>query len=143
MTRPLFKREDVVIACVDHTLGQKKRIGLKDVIAFPLLMLEQGSTSRALLDRVFLEAGLQAQIAMELGSIEVIKRFVEIGQGIAIVPEVAVREEVVSGRLRAVQVAGLPVREVGVVQRSGGHLSRAAEVFLAFLEDYVEEKDAL
>lgn len=137
LTRPLFAREDVLIVSVGHELGSHDQVSLEDVVLHPMLMLEQGSTSRELLDRVLMQENLQAKVAMELGSIEVIKRFVEIGQGVAIVPKVAVREEVHVGRLQAIQVAGLPVRQVGVVQRSNGYLSRAAEVFLGFLEDRV------
>ena len=142
-TRSLFAREDVVIASTGHTLSLQGHLKLKDVVAYPMLILEHGSTSRELLDRVFAQADLQAQVAMELGSIEVIKRFVEIGQGIAIVPEVAVREEVEAGRLCAMRLEGLPIREVGVVQRTGGYLSRAAEVFLEFLEQNIGLRNGL
>jgi len=143
VTRPLFAREDVVIVGAEHELGSHRRVRLEDVVLHPMLMLEQGSTSRELLDRVLMQANLQAVVSMELGSIEVIKRFVEIGQGVAIVPEVAAREEVQSVRLQAISVVDLPVRQVGLVQRLSGHLSRAAEVFLEFLEDHVGASNGL
>ena len=133
----LFVRDDVVICPVDHPLTHLKDVSLQQVTDYPMLMLEQGSTSRALLDRVLHEAGLTAQVAMELGSIEVMKRFVEIGLGVALVPEVAVREEVLADKIAAVRVGDLPAREVGLVQRRNGHLSRAAEVFLEYLEVHV------
>ena len=142
-TRPLFAREDVVITSTDHELGKRSFLTLGDVAPYPMLMLEHGSTSRELLDRIFTQADLKVHVAMELGSIEVIKRFVEIGQGIAIVPEVAVREEVKAGRLCAIHICDLPVREVGVVQRMGGFPSRAAEVFLEFLEHTVGAEHGL
>lgn len=137
-TEFLFVRDDVVICPAGHPLGQYSQVQFEDLVNYPFLMLEKGSTSRALLDRILLEAGLQAKVVMELGSIEVIKRFVEIGLGISLVPEVAVREEVRNKRLVAVRVDGLPGREVGVVLRRGGHLSRASEVFLEFLKAHVQ-----
>ena len=133
----LFVRDDVVICPIGHPLTQLATVSLNEIVHYPMLMLEEGSTSRALLDRVLQQANLTAQVVMELGSIEVIKRFVEIGLGVALVPEVAVREEVQAKRIAAVRVVGLPVREVGVVQRQSGHLSRAAEVFLDFLKAHV------
>lgn len=138
ITVPLFVREDVLICAVGHPLAQAARVGLSDAAAHPWLMLERGSTSRDLLDGACHRAGLAVHVAMELGSIEVIKRFVEIGLGVALVPAVAVKEEVRAGRLCALHVADLPARQVGVVQRPGGHLGRAAEVFLAFLRRHVE-----
>lgn len=136
-TDSLFVRDDVVICPWAHELTMAQNVCLQDVVAYPMLMLGQGSTSRALLDRVLHQNDLQANVAMELGSIEVIKRFVEIGLGVALVPEVAVRDEVHAKRLAAVRVVDVPAREVGVVQRRSGHLSRAAEVFLEFLRAHV------
>lgn len=132
-TRPLFQRMDVVIAQHGHPLGARSRLSLAHVAEEPLLALERGSTSRSLTDRMFLEAGLQPRIAMELGSIEVIKKFVAIGLGIAVIPEVAARAEVEAGLLCQLRVRGLPLREVGVVTRTGGHLSPSAETFLTYL----------
>ena len=133
-TEFLFVRDDVVICPVAHPLSQ---FSLSEVIAYPMLMLEKGSTSRTLLDRVLHGANLTAQVVMELGSIEVMKRFVEIGMGVALVPEVTVRAEVEAGRLASVRVNDLAPRQVGLVQRHNGHLSRAAETFLDFLKAHI------
>ena len=136
-TDPLFMRREVVIACQDHPLSARSRLTLKHLAEEPILSLEEGSTSRSLTDRIFLEAGLHPRIAMELGSIEVIKKFVEIGLGIAIVPEVSVREEVGAGQLSLLKVRGIPSRQVGIVRRAGGHLAPSAEIFIDFLKAQV------
>ncbi len=137
-TRPFFIRDDVAICSPTHPLAPTETVDLHSLSDCAMLMLERGSTSRGLMDRMFAEVGLQPHVTMELGSIEVIKRFVEIGLGVAIVPEVAVRDEVTSGRLTALRVTGLPARQVGMVRREGGHLSRAAAAFLRFLEMHLE-----
>jgi DNA-binding transcriptional LysR family regulator len=87
-----------------------------------------------LLEETFHQAGFELQVAMNLGSIEVIKRFVENGLGIALVPRVAVREEERSGRLAAVEVRGLGVREIGLVEHQGRQRSPATKAFVALLE---------
>jgi len=146
-TSPLFSREDVVICVPGHPLCGVRQVELGDLGRHPLLMLEEGSTSRRLVDRMLAEAGIVPNVAMELGSIEVIKRFVEIGLGIALVPEVSVREESLSGRLSVCRLRDAPMRQVGVVQRKGGHLSPAARAFLGFLDrhlpDSLERAEAL
>lgn len=73
------------------------------------------------------------QVAMNLGNIEVIKRFVAIGLGLAIVPRVAVMDEVRTGQLVAVSIHGLAVREIGLVERTGKRRSAAATAFLQLL----------
>ena len=137
-TRPLFIREDVAISSTAHRLALAETVDLHALGDCAMLMLERGSTSRGLMDRMFAAEGLQPHVIMELGSIEVIKRFVEIGLGVAVVPEVSVRDEVRSGRLAAIRVTGLPVRRVGMVRRDGGRLSRAAAAFMRFLETHLE-----
>jgi len=77
------------------------------------------------------------QVAMHLGNIEVIKRFVAIGLGLAIVPRVAVTDEVRAGQVVAVSIHGLPVREIGLVERIGKRRSAAAIAFLQLLRAYV------
>ena len=76
---------------------------------------------------------------MDLGSFEVIKRYVEIDMGISVVPKVAVRAEVGAGRLCAISVSWLPLRGIGLVRRRGGYLSPASQRFVALLQDEITE----
>ena len=68
---------------------------------------------------------------MTLGGIEIIKRYVEIGLGLALVPEVAVEEEVSAGKVRAIQVNGLAKRRIGLIEHRQRRRSPATEAFLA------------
>ena len=98
-----------------HPLASRRRLPAAAVAQGPLLALERGSQSRALFDDLFRHAGVAPQIVMELGSIEVLKRFVEIGFGMALVPAIAVTQEVESGRLIAITATGVTRRSVGLV----------------------------
>jgi DNA-binding transcriptional LysR family regulator len=71
---------------------------------------------------------------MELDNIETIKRVVEIGRGLAILPEPALGREVESGTLVAVHLADpMFVRPLGIIHRQGKHFSPAAEKFIEYL----------
>ena len=133
----LFERRDVLICPPDHALGKRKRVGLKQIAEHPFLALERGSTSRQLLDELFRQEGLELQVEMNLGGIEILKRYVEIGLGIALVPEVAVEEEVAAGKLHALQVNGLVKRKIGLVEHKGRRRSQATTAFLDLLEEFV------
>src|SRR5262249_13601443 len=132
-TEVLFTREDVVICPPDSPLAQEAGVSLAQVSPYPLLVLSRGSMSRQLLETAFHQAGVPMQVAMNLGSIEVMKRFVAIGLGIAIVPHVAAADEVRAGQVVAIPIHGLPVREIGLVERTGKRRSAAAAAFLQLL----------
>ena len=132
-TSHLFDRKDVVIAPPEHALQNKQNLRLPDLADENWLMLEPGSTSRGLVDQAMLDEGIRPTIVMELSSIEVIKKFVGIGLGIAIVPEVAVGRDLADGDLCCLDVGGIPSRQVSLILRPGGYLSPAADTFLGIL----------
>lgn len=136
----LFERREALVCRPDHELATRKKIDLQKVAEYPLLALERGSTSRQLLDAAFAERGLRPQIAMELGGIEVMKRFVEIGLGVALVPQVAVEVEVERGTLHAVAVRGLAARQVGLIEHRGRRRSPAATAFVEILQKQLARK---
>ena len=136
----LLQRQDVLICRPDHCLGGRKGICLADITSFPLLVLERGSTSRQLLDSALIKESVSPPIAMELGGIEVLKRFVEIGLGLAIVPQVAVAQEVKRCQLHAVKISGLPASRVGWIERRGRMRSAATSAFIQLIGDQLDHK---
>ena len=140
VSETLFERRDVLICRPDHPLGERKYVRLQEVADHPLLALEQSSTSRRLMDDAFRQTGVSPRVAMSLGSIEVIKQFVEIGMGMALVPQVAVGEEVQAGRLVAIRVRGLEIRAIGLVEHRKKRRSPAAEAFLHTLKEHLGKK---
>src|SRR5215510_9001244 len=136
-TEVLFTREDVVICPPGCPLARESGVSLAQVSPYPLLALARGSTSRQLLETAFQQVGVPMQVAMHLGSIEVMKRFVAIGLGLAIVPRVAVADEVCTGQVVAIPIHGLPIREIGLVERTGKRRSAATTALLQLLRVYI------
>lgn len=65
-------------------------------------------------------------------SLEAIKRMVERGVGVALVPRLSANAEIASGRLKALSVIGLKLeRKLNIVYRRNSELSHAAKEFLA------------
>lgn len=140
-------REDVIICHPAHPLAHQSQnndgmlppeISPAELARYTLLLLEEGSTSRGLLNQLFVELEISPHV-MDLGSFEVIKRYVEIDMGISIVPKVAVQQEVAEGRLHAISVPWLPLRGIGLVLRRGGYLSPASRSFVTMLQSEMEE----
>ena len=134
-TEPLFTRQDTMICPLGHPLAGRRSVGLKTIASQPLLALKHGSRSRSILEEAFRETGEEIIVAMNLGSVEVIKRFVEIGFGIAIVPRIAVQREIEEGTVAAVSVRGMKPREIGLVLHRTRGRSAAASAFIAIAKE--------
>ncbi len=135
----LFSRHDVLICHPQHPLAHRSSVLLKDLEAYPLILLDQRCASRRIIDDVCTQARVQLHITMELSSIEVIKRFVRIDAGLSIVPAAAIREEVEARGLASVDVHEFDKRspyKMGVIYKKGRYLSRAAQSFLDELQVY-------
>ena len=139
-SEPLFTRQDAVICPPEHPFAHRRSVGLKAVAAQPVLALEHGSRSRSIMEETFREAGEEMSVAMNLGSVEVIKRFVEIGFGIAIVPKVAVTGELEARNLAAVSLRGMKPREIGLVFHRSRARSAAAAAFVEIAREELEGK---
>jgi DNA-binding transcriptional LysR family regulator len=136
---PLFPRHDVLVCHPQHPLAQRSAVLLKDLEHYALILLDQRCASRRLLDERCAQTRVRLHIAMELSSIEVIKRFVRIDTGLSVVPAVAVQEEVQAGMLVAVSIDDLyyqPPYKMGVIYKQGRYLSLAARSFLQELQAF-------
>lgn len=127
---PLRAYEEVAICPPGHPLARRRRAALEAVAAYPLLLLDRSTGGRALLDAELARVGVVPVVAMEMSSVEVLKKLVELGLGVSIVPAMAVEREVAAGTLAPVRLTGLSaVRQVGLLFPAGGSTSRAAAAF--------------
>ncbi|QGG56379.1 LysR family transcriptional regulator [Paenibacillus sp. B01] len=98
----LLRPEPLLLVCApDHRLAGRTEAAAAELDGEPLVLTEDGCTYRAALLRRLQEIGAEARISCELGSIEAIKRCVAQGLGVALLPSIAVRQEVEEGKLCA------------------------------------------
>jgi LysR family cys regulon transcriptional activator len=89
-----------------HPLTKKSRVTMKDVAAHPLIMMDNTTTgARAVFD-AFHNAGLEPRIVMRANAPDVIKAYVELGFGIAVLPAVAYNRNTDRG-LQAIEASHL------------------------------------
>jgi len=87
------------------------------------------------LDRVFGERHVTVQYVAELDNIEMVKRLVEVGAGIAVIPEKSCEHEVRAGTLVKVELSDKDLtRPIGIIYRTGKHFSPAVEKFIEYLQ---------
>lgn len=128
----LVPHVDTVICPPSHPLVRRKTVRARDLAEEPLLLLDRSTGTRAYVDAVFTRARVRPRVTMEMGSVEVLKRLVELGFGVSIVPAMAIRGEVARGTLAAVGFfGGGRKRSVGIVTQKGSALSPATSAFVA------------
>ncbi len=134
VAEPFAKHPLVIIAAPSHPLARKRRIPLEKLKGENFLIREEGSGTRASLERVFKEAKIAYQASMEVSSNETIKQAVIAGLGISFLSAHTVGLELRARKLVALEVAGLPVmRDWYVIYRKDKRLSPIADAFRGFV----------
>lgn len=131
-------RQDRLVLVVPpgHALAHQKRVSIRKLKDEPFVGFERDIPTRKETDRLLRKHDVDPTYVMELDNIETIKRVVEIGRAIALLPEPAVASEVASGSLASVQISDeTSLRPLGILHRQGKHFSPAMERFIDYLKE--------
>jgi DNA-binding transcriptional LysR family regulator len=140
---PLGGDRLVLICPPNHPLAKRKKLRASDLKDQVFVHFERDIPTRRATDRIFRSHGVAVRRAAEFDNIETIKRAVEVGFGLAIVPRLSVVDEQRTGQLAVVQLAEPEwTRSVGVVYRSDRTLSTAARKFIELLRGREASDDA-
>lgn len=100
----------VIIAAPEHPLAKEQKVAVNDLLEQTFITREQGSGTRILMSRYLDRIGEgQTYRQIEMGSNETIKQAVIANLGIAMISQHTATEEIKSGRLVALNSAGLPI----------------------------------
>lgn len=130
-----FRQDRLVLACAPtHALAKQRQVTIKKLAGEAFVGYERDIPTRKETDRILRRYGVETRYVMELDNVETIKRVVEIGRGVAILPEPAVKPEVRARTLAVVQLADeVFLRPLGIIHRQGKHFSPAAEKFIEYV----------
>jgi DNA-binding transcriptional LysR family regulator len=130
---PVMREELLLVMHPSHALARARRIGPRDLDGQPCVLFERGSSTRRVIDDMFVREHVQPRIVMETENVEILKALVSIGMGMAIVPYQAVAREVRARQLRCARLDGVSlVRETGWVYVRGARVPRLVrEMFVA------------
>ncbi|MBX3243322.1 MAG: LysR family transcriptional regulator [Acidobacteria bacterium] len=124
----------VLICPNDHKLASKHKVKTKDLDKQDFVHFERDTPTRKAIDKLLKAKNVEVVKVAEFDNIETIKRAVEVGFGISIIPRTAVADEVRAGRLVVVELAEKEwIRPVGVIYRSDRTISLAAKKFVQML----------
>lgn len=137
--RPFLDNPLVPIAAPDHPLARRRRLALRDLVGERFIMREPGSGTRIAIEEYLREQGAVLNVRMELGSNEAIKQAVAGGLGLSILSRHTLhRDPAQEDDVVILPVAGFPLHSSWqVVHLRQKRLSRAAQAFLALLEEWI------
>ena len=116
---PMPDNRLVLIAPMDHKFAKRSKVKVTDLNGQDFVLFERDVPTRKSMDKIFKTHGIEVRKVAEFDNIETIKRAVEVGFGLAIVPEPAVVEARKAGKLAVKQLEEKYwVRSVGVIHRS-------------------------
>lgn len=128
---PLGADEVVLLASPRHPLAARRRVTLEEIGREVVIAHNDPSPTRDRVLRAYERRRAPINIQISLPSLDAIKRAVEMGMGVALLPRRCAITEIARGHLAAVKVSELAAsRQVRLVFRRTGERSRAAEAFL-------------
>jgi DNA-binding transcriptional LysR family regulator len=134
IAEPFARHPLVIVASPKHRLAKERRIPLKALAAESFLIREEGSGTRAAMERLFADRDGGYQASMEMSSNETIKQAVMAGMGISLLSAHTVGLELKTRKLAVLDVVGLPiVRDWYVIHLATRRLSPVTEAFRSFL----------
>ena len=126
----LFTTEHVLVAPPDDDLLSQAEISLADIASRPLILLRPGSQSRRSLEQALRREGLSYNVALEMDVMEMAKRYVAIGMGIAVGHEYIVQPED-AGLVGIRSLSSiLPSARIGLATLKGKFVSRSVRNFM-------------
>jgi DNA-binding transcriptional LysR family regulator len=132
-----WREEEMVVVCTpDHPLARYERVLLRQIEGEKYVAFDGGLVIRREVDRFLQEQGVKVRVALEFDNIENIKKAVEVGAGVALLPEPMIRKERQAGVLRGLPLEGSRmVRPLGIIYRRQHQLCSAALGFIDLLRN--------
>jgi DNA-binding transcriptional LysR family regulator len=137
---PIVAFDSVLITAAGHPLSKLKKVTLRQISEYPLILPPRDLSTWRQVELVFLRENLSYDVRLEVGGWEVIKKYVELGLGTSIVMNMCITGE---ENLEVINVKKyFPSRAYGIVKLKNRRLSPQAQTFIATLREVVGATEA-
>ena len=117
-----------------HGLLKAGRISLEELARHPFIMLDSAVTGARLIGKAFADKGLAPNIVMRATTADVIKAYVKLGLGVAVLPTITYDRRADQG-LRTIDVTHLfGTTTITIALNPRGHLRRYMYEFISLIE---------
>ena len=114
-----FEDEPLVFVCSPrHSLATQSQIDIHKLQFERFISFEEGVPTRIWIDSIFQKYNVVIRTAMEFDNVETVKKAVEIGSGVSILPRPSLSQELAAGTIKAIEFSNERfVRPTGVIVR--------------------------
>lgn len=131
----LFSYNVILLTPPGHPLVSKNRVELKDIASYPMILPGPGSLTRAKVEQALKADGIKFDVILAMDDSESIKRYVEIGMGVAVGNDFTLHPDD-HYRFGVVRLDHIfPSSEIGVCTLRGKFLGRAVRNFIDTMEE--------
>jgi DNA-binding transcriptional LysR family regulator len=133
----IYNDELVLVVLPKHHLAKQKVVTVRDLGSEQFVAHNVKTPARTRIFELFAQHRTPLNICVELATLDTIKDFVQRQVGIAILPRLAVRDELANGKLIEVPVKGMKIEKMlRLVYRREQSLSHAAKSFLEIVRTH-------
>ncbi|MEZ6055253.1 MAG: LysR family transcriptional regulator [Planctomycetaceae bacterium] len=139
-----IEQEMVLVVPPEHRLSEQVSVILEQIEGEAFIAFTADLTIRRATDRLLRKHRISVNVVHQFNNIENIKRAVEIGLGISMLPLETVLRELEYGSLKAISLSDVSFhRPMGIVHKRQKHLSTAAERFIELLHESPQSEPVL
>lgn len=106
---PVFEDEMVLVVSARHAFAARGKVRMDELAAERLILFDRTSSYHELTSSLFRQAGIVPASTLELDNVEAAKKMVQQGLGVALLPRMALAQELRARSLRPVKLVGAPV----------------------------------
>ncbi len=131
-----FREDRLVLVCApQHSFAQFHSLPMKKLDREKFVGFERNIPTRRALDRIFRQHHVKVQYMTEVDNIETVKRIVELGSSLAIVPEPSIVQEVQNETLKVIPFTDeVVMRPLGIISKRSRRFTPAVHEFVNFLK---------
>jgi DNA-binding transcriptional LysR family regulator len=135
----VYTDELIFVVPPQHPLARESQVSIRQLGAESFVAHIVSSPYREKVIQAFEKHKTPLHMGVELPTLQAIKRFVAMGNGVAFLPEISVEDEIARGELVRIPVQELRVhRKLRLIYRKSAALSHAGRAFLKIAESVAE-----
>ena len=131
---PLFEDEMLLVVAARHPFAARGKVSMAELAGERLVLFDRTSSYHELTSSLFRQAGVVPASTLELDNVEAAKKMVQQGLGVALLPRMALAQELRSRSLRPVKITGAGVVRRPIVALRRKDAGEAIGPVAAFLE---------
>ncbi len=140
IVKELFSEDIVLVADPSHKFAEKKEIEPRELDRVPVIMPEENSGTRNILNDFKKKHGLEFNVVCEFSNNDSIKTLVQEGMGVSFISRNVVRKEIGNGDLVVVDIAGVNLkRQYYITYHKDKYFTKTIADFISLTAQWTDE----